>query len=108
VLPQRLTTIDESNRAAHHFLDADDHCYFFGEFFSGRGYEGGATNQLILNLKIAPSKLSARPSREKYKSNAIDEVARALRAAIPERQVRESLTFVPIPPVKGRRHAGLL
>ena len=52
LLPDRLTWIDATNRDDHMFLREGDRCLFFGEYFSGKGYEGGGTNQLIFNFRI--------------------------------------------------------
>lgn len=99
MLPDRLTQIDDVNRGDHYFLDADDRCFFFGEYFSGKGFSGGPTNQLIHNFKIKPSILTANSARRRYKDEAIREIASGLRKAIPA-DLLPGMTFVPIPPSK--------
>jgi hypothetical protein len=91
-----LTWIDETNRAGHPFLTEGDRCVFFGEYFAGKGYRGGDTNQLIFNFKCP---LSANAGRLTWKERAIATVANGLRSAI-SRQSAEAITWVPIPPSK--------
>ena len=96
MLPSRLTAIDETTRSNHRFLGADDRCLYFSEYFTGKGYEGGATNQLIFNLKTPPS---SRPGRLHYKEKAISTAAAQLRLVMTQSSA-ESITWVPIPPSK--------
>jgi predicted amidophosphoribosyltransferase len=103
-LPNRLTTIDETNRGAYSRLMDDDVCYFFGEYFAGKSFSGGETNNLISNFKIEPTKILASPYRAKYKNQAISTIAAALRAAISPNDVNTRCTFVPIPPSKAPGH----
>jgi hypothetical protein len=99
LLPRRLTWIDATNRDAHSYLVEDDRCLFFGEYFAHQGYEGGYTNDLILNFKIKPSALRKNPARARYKTRAIAEVAECLRnVAAAEHAAR--YTWVPVPPSK--------
>lgn len=104
LLPDRLTWIDETNRDAHPFLRESDRCLFFGEYYAGKGYQGGGTNQLIFNFKCAPSVARANAARNNYKQQAIRTVASGLRTAISQTSV-EKLTWVPIPPSKAVGHA---
>jgi hypothetical protein len=100
-LPDRLTGIDESNRDEHYFLAPDDHCYFFGEFFSNKGYSGGPTNQLITNYKRTPSEIAASPKASAlryYRDRAIAEIAAGMRRQF--RSLVERCTFVPLPSSK--------
>lgn len=100
MLPKRLTWIDETYRQEYHFLQADDRCLFYGDFHSGQGWSGGATNQLISNFKKKPSEIARSLNASKlqyYKDKAIAEVADALRATIDATWVNQHLTFVPIP-----------
>lgn len=99
MLPRRLTWIDETNRNDHPYLCEGDRCLFFGEYFSGKGYQGGGTNQLILNFKCKPSVAAAHPARRRYKEQAIRTIAAGLRGAI-TRESAEKRTWVPIPPSK--------
>jgi len=102
-LPDRLTWIDETNRDQHVFLQQGDRCLFFGEYFAGKGYQGGGTNQLMFNFKTLPSIARTNPARRGYKENAIATVATGLRELLGRSQI-ERLTFVPIPPSKTPDH----
>jgi predicted amidophosphoribosyltransferase len=102
-LPNRFTWIDETNRKGHYYLTEADRCVFLGEWFAGKGYEGGPTNQLIVNFKHKPAVVRARPALGKYKAQATSVIARGLRGAI-SRESIESTTWVPIPPSKVRGH----
>jgi predicted amidophosphoribosyltransferase len=103
LLPDRLTWIDETSRDQHAFLQQSDRCLFFGEYFAGKGYQGGGTNQLIFNLKTLPSVARTNPARRSYKESAIAVVATGLREVLGRDQI-ERLTFVPIPPSKTPDH----
>jgi hypothetical protein len=102
-LPSRLTWIDETNRGQHTFLEEGDRCLFFGEYFAGKGYQGGATNRLVLNFKTLPSLARASAMRRGHKNGAIAAIARGLRAVLGRDQI-ERLTLVPIPPSKTADH----
>jgi hypothetical protein len=103
-LPERLTGIDETNRTQHAFLQEGDRCLFFGEYFTGKGYQAGGTNQLMFNFKTLPSIASENPLRRNHKERAIATVATGLREVLGRKQI-ERLTFVPIPPSKALGHA---
>ncbi len=104
LLPDRLTWIDDTNRHQHAYLQPGDRCLFFGEYFAGKGYQGGGTNQLILNFKCKPSAAAANPARGNHKERAIASIAAGLRRSlVPESVAR--MTFVPIPTSKIRGHA---
>lgn len=96
MLPNRLTQIDETNRGDHPFLTEGDRCYYFAEYFAGKGYRGGDTNQLVFNYKCP---LSANPKRLPYKAQAINTVANGFRSTF-LRENAEQFTWVPIPPSK--------
>jgi predicted amidophosphoribosyltransferase len=99
LLPDRLTLIDETNRDGHSCLEVNDKCYFFGEYFAGKGFQGGGTNQLIYNYKVKPAVAKQNPQRRAYKEGAIGIVAAGLRKAV-DRDSAEGMTWVPIPPSK--------
>ena len=103
LLPARLTKIDETNRADHPFLKDGDRCYFFGEYFAGKGYQGGGTNQLIFNYKCSPTDVAKKPARGTYKDSAIRTIAAGLRKAFPS-TLAERYTWVPIPTSKLPNH----
>jgi hypothetical protein len=97
--PQRLTKIDELARPDHHYLAAEDVCYFLGEYTARKGYAFSVTNNLILNFK---KKMDRRGKPEwPYKAVAIQRAAAALRASLKD-NARQKLTFVPIPPSKAK------
>ena len=96
--PSRLTKIDELTRADHNFLDADDECLFFGEYTARKGWSFSATNKLVLNFK-KPVDRRGKPEW-RYKSQAIQEVARAFSSNIGE--AFNLITLVPVPPSKVR------
>jgi predicted amidophosphoribosyltransferase len=101
--PDRVTWIDETNRDAHHYLKEGDHCLFFGEYFAGKGWQGGDTNQLIHNLKIEPTVAIENPHRSAHKERAIRTVAAGVRKVV-ERSSAEQNTWVPIPSSKIEGH----
>lgn len=103
MLPERLTSIDDTNRADHYYLEARDTCLFFGEYFAGQGYSGSPTNQLIYNFKIKPSIAAVNQARGRYKENAVRAIATGLRKAFVPNSIPK-MTFVPIPPSKARGH----
>ena len=99
--PRRLTNIDDLTRRDHYHLRESDDCYYLGEYTSHEDYKYSSTNQLIHNFKKS---IDRRPRPEwRYKEQAIREVARVFRRAIPGDLV-DQLTFVPIPPSKARDH----
>jgi hypothetical protein len=99
LLPDRLTGVDDTNRDQHVYLKPGDRCFFFAEYFAGKGYQGGGTNQLMLNFKCKPSDAGDDPRRKAHKEHAVAVIAAGLRAAITQQSV-ERLTFVPVPPSK--------
>lgn len=104
LLPDRLTWIDDTNRHQHVYLQPGDRCLFFGEYFAGKGYQGGGTNQLIFNFKCKPSAAATNPARGSHKERAIASIAAGLRRSLAPESV-ERMTIVPIPTSKIRGHA---
>lgn len=98
-LPRRFTAIDETNRGDHSYLDAEDECFFFSEYFARQGFQGGWTNQLIINFKAPPTAAK----RQYYKQGAIRTIAAGLRNAL-QRSEAERVTWIPIPPSKVKGH----
>jgi hypothetical protein len=98
-LPRRFTQIDDLTRPDHSYLTAEDVCYFLGEYTARKGYAFSKTNDLILNFKKPMSKRGT--SQWSYKAWAIDYAAKALRAALDDRDL-DAITFVPIPPSKAK------
>lgn len=99
MLPDRLTLIDDTNRGYHPYLETGDRCFYFGEYFAGKSYKGGPTNQLIFNYKCKPTVAAANAARGGYKRNAVQIIADGLRRAISQ-QNAERYTWIPIPPSK--------
>lgn len=96
----RLTKIDDLTRPDHTFLDANDSCFFLGEYTARAGYAASATNDLINNLK-KPMSYQARPEVWKYKGRAITACAQELRNILGKNGI-EGLTFVPVPPSRAK------
>jgi hypothetical protein len=88
-----IMLLDDSLRADHVFLTAADECRCLAEYLPAHGYRAGHVNQLIINLKCPPSVVRTDPRRLHYKLQAIDNIARALRAALSRPSV-ESATWV--------------
>jgi hypothetical protein len=103
----RLTAaapLDDCARIDHPYLTATDRCWYLSEYVSGPGYRGGRVNQLISNLKCAPSVVADNPQRRHHKQRAIETVAAAVRGAV-SRSWAESATWIPIPPSYAAGHA---
>lgn len=97
----RLSLIDETSRADHYHLTAEDNCYYLYEYTSHRGYSFSATNNLISNLKKKPSQ--AGQPHYWYKGQAIGTCARAIGAALNPDWLG-SATLVPVPGSKAADH----
>jgi predicted amidophosphoribosyltransferase len=89
--------LDDRMRCDHSHLTAADQCWYLARYVSGPGYRAGEVNQLIANLKCAPSVAAINPARRAHKRRAIDLAAAALRRAV-SRARAESATWIPIPP----------
>jgi hypothetical protein len=98
---QKLTRIDESIISDHSKLTADDECYFWREYTSGRNYAFGPSNSLISNLKKKPRLCS--PAEIGHKNRVIDECSRFFAGAVDMTWLKDA-TLVPIPPSKARGH----
>jgi hypothetical protein len=97
---ERLSWVDAWQREDHHFLRAEDHCLYFGEFHRSRGWSGGETNQLIADFKRTPSAIAASLESSTlwyFKHRAAWTVARALKRQFGRAAVEALLTFVPMP-----------
>jgi predicted amidophosphoribosyltransferase len=92
----KAVILDDFARTDHPHLTASDQCWFLARYASG-GYRAGSANQLIANLKCAPSAAAAEPVRACYKRRAIEQAAIAVRQAIDHRWA-EGATWIPIPP----------
>jgi len=99
-IPQRLLQIDETTVGDHFSLAASDTCFYVWEYVAARHYDFSPTNQLISNLKIKPTQISIRPRRGRYKQQAVQHCAAALRRLIQASWVERIGTFVPMPTSK--------
>jgi len=97
LLAKRVLKIDALTLPDHHYLDANDICFYAGEYTAGEGHAYSETNQLIFNFKKSVDKRGT--SQWQYKERAILQAAAILRAAIKE---DAEITFVPIPPSKAK------
>jgi predicted amidophosphoribosyltransferase len=102
--PAAAVALDDSARIDHPYLTATDRCWYLAEYISGPGYKAGHINQLISNLKCAPSVVAGNLLRRRYKLRAIGAAAAAVRSAV-SRSWAESATWVPIPPSYAVGHA---
>jgi hypothetical protein len=91
-----LVALDAQLRTDHCFLCDTDRCLCLADYVPGRGTAANRINRLIANLKCPPSIATTDPRRRRYKRQAIDQVASALRAAVSQSWV-ESATWIPIP-----------
>jgi len=98
-LSTKLTRVDGLLLADHCYLDAEDECYFVGEYTARAGYAFSPTNDLIQNLKKPMDRLGL--PEWKYKERAIAQAGDTLRGAIPQEWL-ESATVVPVPPSKAK------
>jgi hypothetical protein len=102
-LPIRLSKVDSLILANqdHYYLDADDQCYFIGEYTARRGFKFSETNNLIYNLKKSPAFRST--NQWYWKERAITQAGATLRAVLGtpanEGWLRQTV-LVPIPPSK--------
>ncbi len=96
----RLRLIDKRTRRDHSCLEADDVCFYYGEYVAGAGIKT-PTNDLILDLKKEPARRGKYDWR--YKVWAIEDCARVLRLGLDIARL-EGVTLVPVPPSKRRDH----
>jgi predicted amidophosphoribosyltransferase len=96
-LAKRILKIDALTLPDHHYLDAQDVCYYAGEYTAGEGHAYSETNQLIHNFKKTVDKRGT--AQWQYKERAILQAANIFRAAI---KADAQITFVPIPPSTAR------
>ena len=98
--PNRFTKIDDLMRPYHHFLSAEDECYFIGEYTAHMGYSYSPTNSLIANFKKDMDRKGL--PEWIYKGRAIQQAAVAFTKAIShlsDEQI-QGVVFVPVPPSK--------
>lgn len=95
----RFLEIDELARPDHWYLEADDECYYIGEYTARGGHACSETNQLIHNFKKGVERRGT--PQWAYKERAVGTIANMIRANIKN---DAALTFVPIPPSKAKNH----
>lgn len=96
-MAKRIIKIDALTLPDHHYLDAQDICYYAGEYTAGEGHAYSDTNQLIHNFKKTVDKRGT--AQWQYKERAILQAANIFRGAI---KADAQITFVPIPPSKAK------
>lgn len=96
-MAKRVIRIDALTLPDHHYLDAQDICYYAGEYTAGEGHAYSDTNQLIHNFKKTVDKRET--AQWQHKERAILKSANIFRAAI---KADAQITFVPIPPSKAK------
>jgi predicted amidophosphoribosyltransferase len=97
---KKLRKIDEATRGIHYHIREEDHCYYLVERTSKVGYSFSKANQLIVNLKKRPNSSAAELN---YKARAIASCARKLSEILKDK-IKETATFVPVPPSKAVDH----
>ena len=96
LLNLRLSKIDEVNIEDHSYLQADDKCYYFGEYTPNEDWNFSETNNLIINLK---KKMSTKGTPQwKYKIEAIEKVGKLIAPYM--NRDRGNWIWVPTPPSK--------
>jgi hypothetical protein len=98
-----LIALDDHARTDHPYLSASDCCWCLSRYIAGPGYRGGSVNQLIANLKCAPTIVLDDPVRRTHKQHAIEMAAEVLRRAV-SRDWVENATWIPIPPSRAVTH----
>ncbi len=93
-MPKKLSRIDDLTRPEHRYLTPQDECFYWGEYFSGMGYDHGRTNNLILNLKKSPTLRGT--AQYQYKERAIQTIGVAMMGPIGASG--NPFTLVPVPP----------
>jgi predicted amidophosphoribosyltransferase len=83
--------------AEHRYLEADDLCFYLGEYTTGKGFEHSDVNNWITNLKKCPT--LRHQSQYYYKEKAIEIAGKALSGL---NYQRSQCIWVPIPPSSTR------
>ena len=94
---KRILKIDALTLPDHHYLDAQDICFYASEYTAGEGHAYSNTNQLIHNFKKTMDKRGT--AQWQYKERAIQQATNIFRAAI---KPDAKITFVPVPPSKAK------
>lgn len=93
----RFQKIDETNRADHTFIRADDRCLFLREYTSHKSYSYSETNSCVSNLKKKKGQ-----GGYQYKAPAIERCAREMADALNPDWLKTA-TLIPVPPSKWKR-----
>lgn len=94
----RLLKLDPSSC---HQLDADDACWYIGEYTANGGFQASETNQSIFNLKKKPT---VPASQLQWKIRAIEEWGDRLARHLNLHEAARAVTFVPAPCSKPANH----
>src|ERR1017187_2561401 len=89
----KLTRFDDETRNNHHFLNAEDDCYYFMEYTSRKPFKYSSANSFISNLKKHPKTRGT--WQWKHKRLAIKTAAETLMRELPA-DWRSHWTFVPV------------
>ena len=95
----RFQQITGDMLADHSHLDANDQCYYFGEYTARASFSHSQTNQIISNFKKSVDRKGLPEWR--YKIQAIQQIANILNGAL---NPMPTVLFVPIPPSKAKDH----
>lgn len=96
----KIHKIGPLERVDHRHITSHDDIFFLWEYISGKGYEGGNVNRLILNLKKSP--LDINNPGYHYKNDSILKIANLLSTI----DKMNFYTIVPIPPSKSKNDPG--
>lgn len=102
MVPLRLQKIDEFLLPEHIFLEASDHCYFLGEYASGKGYGYKHQHQRIEEMNDVMINFKKPVDRQGnlewcYKEHAISKIADYLISLTCWDKLKKA-TWVPFPP----------
>ena len=97
-MPIRFSKIDDLTRPDHTFIEAEDECFYLGEYTARKGYQFSDTNNLIFNLK-KPMDRRTQPGWD-YKRRAVEKAGRQMREALDALNPKwlSIATLVPMPP----------
>ena len=95
-----MLQIDETTVGEHFSLASSDFCFYVWEYTARQRYDFSPTNQLVSNLKIKPTQITAKPGRAFYKQQALNHASAALRRLIQQTWVETHGTFIPMPSSK--------
>ncbi|KTD66490.1 hypothetical protein Lsan_0435 [Legionella santicrucis] len=97
MLEPKLLKIDEVIRSNHFYLQSNDLCYYFGDYYARQGYGHSPMNQLIYNFKKYMNRKGK--SDWHFKEDAIKEVAKTIHCLDVWNKLKQ-YTWVPLPSSK--------